>query len=1078
MSLASAIAATVQRITLEARVDGRAMSGVIEASVSMGFDQANAQATIYCRTRPSWAEETKSVELWAGYNGETALIFRGELSGFAWEDGPGRVGLDCRDLLARTRLEWQGETVEETEIDSAAMVRHILEIYGIPSSVAHIEGSGWVLGTIFPVTLKKGDTGLALIQRIDALEGYRTFTDSAGVIRRMRVSGNPGASGAFSITTAQLIDRPKRVRTLDGIVNACIVTGLTYEGLTVGGEGVAEAQAPNPYVPSPPGFVGPPVQDDLIEDDATALAIARREVSDKNRRPEGLELTIVGDPRMQPAMTLTVTESTLETGTANVFVEHVAHQIGATFTTTLKTTGGNLSGFVAGVPVAIFDVKTVLEGEDTDSGVAGLIVGVADGSQSYDPDGTIASYSWAISATGATPDPTTGSGPIQRFTVPSTATDLTIALTVTDGDGLDNTVSRTIPIDTSTMLVEDLYTAEGSIVACSSDGEQTWREQTPASGNATCLAAFAPSWGQIWGTDSGHIYATFDKLLSTLVDLGQPAGDAACTAVFAHEQDDTRLWAAFSDGQVYFGEVDTTAQTIAWTLQGIIPAGPIREIRESYGTFGELRATAGAGYYYSADAGNSWSLIHIFDTAWRMAAGFDTNLASGLNDAAPLYDEDGVPPTLPSGVEHIRGLSFGWRQQELYAADDAAQLYLGSGPTFDLSLHADSAPAGVNHMIRSGNIDRVVYMAVGDGTGLNGFAKWIPDTKAPFMIRRTGSRSGAMIGYGPLHAPDRLAYTILMLPQGASGDADKLFITRDGGVLWTGKALPAANKSDWLFLKANPFNPNQLLLYRAAFAGSDDNALYYSPDFGDTWTTIYTNLTTTSQFNQSIYWSPDAATAWVGVRSSAGGHGYAQRGTGTSYTEIDLGTDEPYNATPGQAGEIIYVDATGAQGYVDSADGLHLVSAPSTLPAGFSFTQRATRKAAHVRESAEAAIKVTTDYHTGAWTTIPSSNGRAWLAVLADDTIICGGQLTGQGVIEIADAWGTPVISNPAYNGISIGAVASDAQTQRVAAAVYDPVHPSSLQPAVRNPLTGLWTLIPRPPDATTLANRIEVTIQ
>src|SRR5690349_1698753 len=95
-------------------------------------------------------------EIRHGYKALSSKIFGGELSGITWEDGPGRVGIECRDLLARTRLPWGGDDVEETEIDSAAMVRHILEIYGIPSSVAHIEGSGWILGTIFPVTLKKG----------------------------------------------------------------------------------------------------------------------------------------------------------------------------------------------------------------------------------------------------------------------------------------------------------------------------------------------------------------------------------------------------------------------------------------------------------------------------------------------------------------------------------------------------------------------------------------------------------------------------------------------------------------------------------------------------------------------------------------------------------------------------------------------------------------------------------------------------------------------------------------------------------------------------------------------------------
>lgn len=852
MSLASEIAASIQRITLDVRVGGGDVSEVTEASVELGFDQANAQATLYTRARPAWAEEGQAVEIWAGYNGQTARIFRGELNGLSWEDGPGRVALDCRDLLARTRLAWQGDDVEESNIDSAALVRHILEIYGIPSSAAHIEGSGWTLGTIQPVTLKKGEIGFSLIERIDALEGYKTFTDSAGVIRRMRVSGAPAAGAALSIGPSQLLERPRRVRSRDGIQNACVVTGISIAGITVGGPGVAEVRAPNPYIPDPPRYVGPPIQDDLIEDDETAIAIAARTVADKNRRPEGLELPIVGDPRVQPGMTLAVTEEALETGGAvNTFVEHVSHRIGSTFTTTIRTTGGNLSGYVYGIPpIAQFDLQLFLEAEDTGSGVIGLIVGVADGSQSYDPDGTTLAYAWALSATGATPDPATASGPICRFTLPASATGLTIALTVTDADGLTNTLSRTIPIDTTTTLVEDLYTAEGSVIACSSDGEQTWKEAAPP-GQAMCLAPFGPAWGQCWGTDSGHVVATFDKLL-TLVDLGQPHGAVACTAVWVHEIDPTRLWAGFADGAVWFAVVDVAARTADWRPAGTCPAGPIHELRETLAAFGSLRATAGAGYYASENAGASWALLHTFDTAWRMAAGFDLNLASGLNDAAPLSAEEDAAPTVPGGVTHVRALTFGWRTKALYAADDAANLYATDATLASLTDTADDAPAGVNHMIRSGNLDGIVYLACGDGTGDNGAAKWIPGTKAPFFIRRSGSRPTYMVGYGPAHARDVVAQLLIPTTHNVTPGGVYHYVP---GVGWTLKNGGLPSGWNWNIVVANPFDAREWLMYGNTTsapsvdqmivsgsvvyaAGTTTSPLWHTTDAGLTWSPV------------------------------------------------------------------------------------------------------------------------------------------------------------------------------------------------------------------------------------------------
>src|SRR5262249_52053063 len=151
--------------------------------------------------------------------------------------------------------------------------------------------------------------------------------------------------------------------------------------------------------------------------------------------------------------------------------------------------------------------------------------------------------------------------------------------------------------------------AEGAVIACTSDGEQTWREKS-LPGDSTCLCPFAPSWGEVWGCDDGHVYATFDKLKSDPIDLGEVASGQSITAVWVHEADNTRLWAGADDGGVYYGILDVTAQTATWTHQGDAPEGPVREIRESYGALGELRATAGQGYYLSQDAGASWSSLH------------------------------------------------------------------------------------------------------------------------------------------------------------------------------------------------------------------------------------------------------------------------------------------------------------------------------------------------------------------------------------------------------------------------------------------------------------------------------------
>lgn len=494
---------SVEKVKYEARIDGRVVPNVLDVTSSGGFEQINAEGTIWTTARPSWAEEGLPVTIWAQSGSISGQIFGGEVNGFDWSYAPGKVGIVCRDLLARTRLDWGGEEYEYANQEDGAIIRNLLEKMAIPSSVASIESSSWTLGVVEPLILKEGVAPYSLIAAIDDLAGYKTYSLTSGIIVRRRITGIPGLVGSLTFEKGvRILSDARRERTRDGIVNRCIVTGLEYEGLVVGGPGVGEASAPNPYIPSPPGYITENIQSNLVEDDAKALEIAQRVVNDKNRRPESLNFSIPLDPRVQPGMTVQVVHSDLETGTATVFVQTVSHggsgSSGAR--TTISTTGGNLSGYALQAPVASFDVQIFREGEDTGAGVNTILVGVADGSQSFDPDGAIASYAWTLSATGGTPDPTSGSGAIFPFTIDGAASEIVIGLTVTDADGQTGELSRTIPISSSTILVEDLYLAYGD-VACSSDGEQTWRTATPVSGSATCLMPFAPPWGQLWGID-------------------------------------------------------------------------------------------------------------------------------------------------------------------------------------------------------------------------------------------------------------------------------------------------------------------------------------------------------------------------------------------------------------------------------------------------------------------------------------------------------------------------------------------------------------------------------------------------
>lgn len=1075
---------SVQRIALEVRIAGRVQGNVISVSASHGFDQVNSQATITLYQKSPEAEEGAAVEVRAGYNGQMALVFRGELSGVSWAHFPAGISLDARSILARVEMKWAGGDYEYTSQDDAAVIRNLLEKYGIPNTEANIELSGWTLGEIQPVPFVNGDTGQSLIAQIDELAGYRTFTIASGVVLRRRISGKAGPSAAWNFKRGVDIISAKRMRTLDGVVNHAIVRGLTYEDLEV----VQEASAPNAYIPNPPGEAAYETQSDLVETDAKALEIATRIVADRNRRPERLELQVIGNPLIQPGATIQVDHSDLGVSGARVFVENVSHSISDQgFTTTIRTTGGNLSGYEPAAPVAQLALDSFLEGEDTGSGVETRIVLIADGSGSFDPAGGPLSYAWTVAPDVGTATPDTGTTAVLQSIITGAATSITVTLVVTNSAGDTATASEVLPITTGAQQIEILWSAEGTIIACSADGQQTWREQTlPGGASATCLCAIAPAWGQLWGASDGHLYASFDGLISAPADFGAPHGVVAVTAVWAHETNSSRLWAAFNDGQVWYGALDVSTKAATWSLAGTVPAAPVNEIRESYGTLGELRATAGANEYYSSDAGATWSVglagTGMSPAAWRMAAGFDRN-AVAFTSGDPILLEAGEPaPTItPAPTGGLRGLSFGYRQQELYAADGSnpARLYR-SGPDF-ATLDEVGAAAGltqINHLIRSGNEDGIVYMAGGDGTADGGVIKAMR-MEAPWYARRTGARKVHMVGYGGA-APKVVNVVLLVLASTSEPAATRGLWVLRGGV-WAqqngagGLELPLNGSTIWNSVAGCPFNPQRWL----AIGYTPTVPLaYLTEDAGATWHEITLGIPAGSSAPggySATYAVFSARTPgeWLVTGYSRTGfgdysHDYFWRGTGTTVDTSayatgfsglgTTGTGPIASLVAGSAGDFLL--SGGASGGTAT---LWRIPAGSAAPAVLHNTSGRVLWLDRPIGGAQLASAITSFGSFGPFpdqeelftsanyaTTAPASTG----ADIGQSVALAGGVAFGAGksagaagitaVRRIDDPFGTPAASTiAATTSVELlGEIRSDRQTQTALAVrvASDPV--------------------------------------
>jgi hypothetical protein len=1104
MALRDEISSTFQRITLQVRVGGIAVPDVFSVTVSSGYDQINAQATLMCATRPSWADELQPVEIWAGYNGQTAQIFGGELAGVTWDFFPTGVGLPCQDLLARTRKAWGGATRTYTAQDDAAVIRNILEAYGIPSNLANIESSGWTLGVIQDVTLEPGESGWSLIERIDNLAGYRTFTVNTGVILRRRVTGKAGLSAAWTATQGVDLLGVKRIRSLEGIVNRADVTGLTYEEVGVSGT----AFAANPYIPDPPGTIGYEVQDDLIETDVVAGTIAQRTVGDRNRRPEHLELTLIGNPLLMPSMTIGVAAGAVEASGIRAFIQNVSHTVdSSSFTTVVTTNGGNLSGYEPGAPIAAFSVQLYQQGSvDAGGSVSSVIVGVADGSSSFDPDGSDAlAFAWTgVGTGGGSILPASAATPVYRWVMAPGGTLATIDLTVTDSDGLTGSLSRAVPITTDALLMEDIWSAEGTIVAVSIDGQRSWREQPVPAGSATCLMPNAPDWGELWGTSAGHVYVSRDELAGTLTDLGQPAGTTAVTAVWVHELDSTRLWAGMADGRVAFGLYDAVGGSLSqdWGIVGTVPTSPIGEIRESYGALGEVRATAGSVQWLSGDGGASWAAeLAGTATARRMAAGWERNAASFAQSNAVRYvevsDEVFTPP-----ISGARGIGFGWRQRELYVASDhatAAVLYLDS----DLSGSATpdgTAPTDVLHLVRSGNEDRVVYLAGGAG-GTAGVLKWLPQTAAPWYVRRTGANPVQMVGYGipTTRIPITVRGDILLVTKGVTPGG--LYAYHDG--TWTLKNNGLPSGTTWWGIVACPFSPDRWMIWAQNTSTPTIPAMYYTEDAGETWSAIGLSLPSgvpsgIDIFISDVQFSTTTPGAWCAAGAASNGFALIRylaiwRGTGTTVTASNGGIET--SGTPTALSSVVPV-ASGAFVIADLPPGAPYGRLWRTDPAGLtpyvdeshSDTVASTRLLERLYGSnvalvavgaippeavafggvADGVIYTTADYTTTAQQQpIVDALGYS-ITATADGIVWVGGRDTGAfggGVARIADILGTPTITTvPSLDGHNTGMIRCDRQTRSALVVRYEGGPSGGTNVALSLDGGTTWTVITGPP--------------
>ncbi len=313
-----------------------------------GYQADRGTVAIACYVYPSGLAENDflicSIDSTLVFNGFVArpglhyignsVIIEGEGTGAKMANPWGGEGTDP-ELDALFNRVYESQTTE-------AIITNIAEAFAVPISLHTIAGLSIVRGTLYPVTLRVGQTGWSLIRGdggLDDIEGYWTGENNAGVIVRA-----PFAVGLPDVIVAQsdgFISADRTPQGTESIINRCVAWGFEYEGGTIGGPGIGDYYLPNSNIPDPPKSRTHLMRSNFIESDSDALFAATQYVTRHNFPYDETNLVLIGAPTITIGMTIRIDSAALDhagDATADRFIAEVSHRygVGIGFETALK----------------------------------------------------------------------------------------------------------------------------------------------------------------------------------------------------------------------------------------------------------------------------------------------------------------------------------------------------------------------------------------------------------------------------------------------------------------------------------------------------------------------------------------------------------------------------------------------------------------------------------------------------------------------------------------------------------------------------------------------------------------------
>lgn len=736
-----------QRPLVGVYIAERKVIGIVSAHVELGYDMATPTASVtVAQTTPAFWSETDDIRIDMGYGGSGGVmlpVFVGVVETDNRKFAPRMLEVQAAGYSKRLQRPY-GNIALVTDPPTPAFTyssqtdtqiwNDLMRRSGVPRYDAGL-GDDITYGTLNAYEVGVGTKPGDIVGKLDesSKNGQRTF-EIAGVVLRRPVLGVPSsnvawhyAEGVQGLTAPYIpiIEITRNVSDKD-IQNQALIKGVgaTSETDTTPTPVLANVQAVNDKLGKDGDgndiYVPHSLSSDFLETRDQCTEVARRYMIEFNKETDDITVRVALNPAIFPGQSVGITSDKMDLSTERPYwVRHVSHDVGSggAFTTMQCEGGAGPEGYLLGLPpIAAFEMFVTSEAFEVGGILSMWYTVTADGSTSYDPDGTIASYAWS-STNGAS-----GSGVVftTRFSQAQwDDPDTTITLTVTDADTdptgpHSNTLEQSVIGATGddTSQVDGIYVAANGQADASADGGLTWGTFVPAGGaHVVSVTRLCPGLAY-FGLDDGKLYLTEDHLASepTLVHTFP----AAVTAVTVSEVDNNKVVVGLQTGDVWqtldaFATTPLMRRNFSW---------PILWINGSIEQITQWRVATGSYVWITYD---DFITVGTLSTQANKIQQIELSNFANYNvedvDANVKIETVGVSLTYPavSPAPTVAYLAHFLRTDELMAADDQSRAFV-KPPDSNAFGAVTPIGGGAVHGLMAARINpKVFYAGAEDG---------------------------------------------------------------------------------------------------------------------------------------------------------------------------------------------------------------------------------------------------------------------------------------------------------------------------------------------------------------------------